>query len=107
MVRVSYWLEFYNYNSCPFKLAYSCKFFYNTSSTSSFSVMANQNVIKMLFIFQANAFNRNSWFSKSFNENKTKGIKTLLISIGGEKSPSHTKNEVSKRWCSSTTSLEF
>jgi hypothetical protein len=47
--------------------------------------VANQKDIEMLPIVWTNFFNQNKWSSKLFSENKTKGTKTLLVSIGGGK----------------------
>jgi hypothetical protein len=48
--------------------------------------MANQEIIEMFFIVQANSFDRNKWSSKVFNDDKIEGTMTFLVSINGGKS---------------------
>lgn len=78
-----------------------------SSFVTSFLVVADRNIVKMLPTAWANFLDQNKWFSKSFNEDKTERTKTLSISDGGGKSPPHTENKVSRRQHSLANSLEL
>jgi hypothetical protein len=71
--------------------------FYITSFATSFSIVANRKTIQMLPIVWANLFDHSSWPSKLFKENTIEGVRTLLVPIGGGKSPPCTENEMLRR----------